>query len=149
MDNTLLDATLRSLSLASDQLNFHSNALNSAIAEVQVALQKYNLGVEASVELDRVGDEHDRYHNVWDLSYSKQNGKWGLYVINYIDEDPNDTWRSQAILEAPREWRMVAVDKFPALIAKLVEEVNKSAAEAAKKVAKAKQIAGTLTRNGK
>ena len=144
-----LDVTLRSLSLASDQLNTNSNALNSAIAEVQTALQKYNLGVQAYVELAREGDGRDPYHKVWALSYSKQNGKWGLYVISYIDEDSDATWNPQALLEAPREWRMAAVDNFPALIETLVAEVNKSAAEAAKKVTQAKQIAASLTRNGK
>ena len=149
MDKPSLDVTLRSLSLASDSLNSHSNALNSAIAEVQTALQKYNLGVQASVELDRETDDRSQYTKIWELSYSKQNGKWGLYVIDYIDENPDDTWSPQALLEAPRDWRMAAVDNLPALIEKLAEEVKKSATKAAKKVSTAKQIAATLARNGK
>ena len=147
MDDTL-DAALRSLSTASDQLNTNSNILNVAIGEVQAALQKFNLGVEARVEIASTGDK--MYQKVYELGYGKgESGKWVLLLVTYISEDPDTTWNEQALLEAPRDWRIAAVDKIPVLIQKLVDQVNKSATEAATKAAKAKQIAASITRKGR
>jgi hypothetical protein len=143
-----LEDVLLSLSAASQSLNEKSNLLNKQILEVQHALQKLSLGIEAYVEIystmDRSGEKH-----VYQVGYTRLGGKWALAAADYFTGDADETWNEQTLLEAPRTIRIQAVEKFPDLIQKLVEKVNEAARSAAEQAEAAGKIASGLVRIAK
>ena len=149
-----VESSLGVLISVSESLNKASDMLSMRISEVETALQRYNLGVKAWVEVYRERHEHEvdgaphTYvtYLVRLLGYSKNNGKWGLLSAEYWDENEEETWRQSFLHEAPRDMRIAAIDKLPDLIKKLAHNATELAAEATTKAETARQIAATLVK---
>jgi len=142
-----LEETLRSLTAVSQTLNKSSDLLNESITEVENALKKFNLGIEARVGIySQLLDDRTGVSHVIELKYGRHQGKWGLLAVDYIDEDPDSTWDERFLREAPREVRLAAIGKLPDLIRVLIQESEKSAREAMAKAEAAREIAAGLSR---
>jgi hypothetical protein len=146
--------TLKELASISQSLNEASDLLSTRIAEVEAALQGYNLGVEAWVEQQREAvsepdNEGRRYELtvVTLLGYGQYQRKWGLLVVTYCEETFDGEYDEECFLrEAPRETRLAAVEKLPTLLKALAEKAAKVSKEATRKAEEARQIAAGLSR---
>jgi hypothetical protein len=147
-----VESTLKKLASVSQSLNQASDLVTSRIAEVETALREYKLGVEAWVDIRRWYDEGQYTDGSWyrlgrtqRLAYGKKDAKWGL--LTYIIAEESDEYEEFAFLrEAPRDIRLTAIDKLPALLEALVERAVQTAQEATKKAEKAGQIAAGLAK---
>jgi hypothetical protein len=144
-----VSATLGQLVSVSDSLNKASDFLSTRISEVESALARYKLGITAWVEIDRqdvdAGGGGYSYTRIRQLGYGKNNGKWGLLVSEFYDEDPDASWHESFLREASRDVRLSAVDKLPDLLKRLVQKATEVANDATLKAETARQIAAGLT----
>src|SRR5207245_10268704 len=86
-------------------------------------------------------------HNVgsfWDRSigYAKVSGRWGIAICassgDFGDEPNEELW---LFGDAPRAYRLQAVDKLPELLEKLVSATDETAATLKEKIGTTTQIA--------
>ncbi len=144
--STNVSALLKQLSSASRSLGEASNKLTEQIKEIEAALATHNFGVRAWVEIRRTPEQFgpsvrpvDRIDR---LGYSKQGGKWALYVDSAIEEiDEYEYW---LLRDSPRELRILAVDKMPDLLEAMVTKAKELTAEVTSKTERAKVLAQSL-----
>jgi hypothetical protein len=143
---TNVSALLKQLSSASQTLSEASNKLTEQIKEIEASLASYNLGVVAWVELRNTTEEVDPsvpyVHRIDSLGYSKENGKWGLYVSSSVEEF--EDYESWLLRDAPRELRLLAVDAIPKLLEAMVAKAKELTTEVNSKVDRAKTLAHSL-----
>jgi hypothetical protein len=138
---------LQELSSTAKTLNELTDKLTKEVSSVEDAVNRLNLGVEASVE---VGSWCDQYgaSGLWRLSYGKHAGKWCIF-IEYLTEDSNappedGTYEAWFFKDAPRDTRIKAVGKIPDLLAKLVKESQNLAEKISDGLTYAQEIAKSL-----
>jgi hypothetical protein len=138
-------ATFERLSASAAALNAVSDELSKPIATIDAALKALNLGVSAWVEIAGQVD-HDA-GCFWDrsLGYAKVAGKWGIAICTSsgdFGEEPNEeVW---LFSDAPRSYRLEAVDKLPELLEKLVTAANETAEKLKEKVTTTGEIANAI-----
>lgn len=134
---------LDQLRVLSARLNEASDALSQQIIQLEAILNGLRLGLAAWVEVRRYTEEAESGHlltYVEHLGYTKQSGKWGLFLSQGYEEfDEQDS--VVPLKDAPRLDRMTAVDKIPDLVTKLETE---AVAMAAATTEKATQLAGLV-----
>lgn len=142
-----ISQAFRDLKVAAAELNAVSDELGKPVSAIDLALKRLNLGVSAWVKV-RGGDSPDG-EDYWylELGYTKLRSTWGIAVRerhgSYLDESVSgDTW---LFSEAPRAFRLEAVDKLPELLAKLIEDANETTKKLRDKIGKAQQIAAALS----
>jgi len=129
----------QALSSVAPTLNAASDELTRAVTTLDEALKKLNIGVTAWVSFRSRGVANDEYDDD-QIGYGKVDGKWGialrtiwgdLTLENFGGDGP---WLFN---DAPRELRLLAVDKIP----ELIEALGKEAFNTTKKVQeKTKQV---------
>ncbi len=138
----------RTLTTSAAHLNAVSDELGKPIVSIEAALKKLNLGVSTWIEF--AGDHDPNSGDFWDreLGYSKVGGRWGIAIRTSEGQhgDPQSI-RSEEWLfaEAPRAFRLAAVDKKPELLEKLIVEADKTAEKLAQKIEAAQVIARAVT----
>jgi hypothetical protein len=127
-------------------LNAASDELASAIAPIDAALKKLNIGVTVWHRYVGGDDPNGEY---WArrIGYTKLGGKWGVGLAaasGYVN-DPDEDCEEWFFNDAPRWMRIEAVDHLPALLEAIVREVSKTAANLAKKTEQAKELAAAIS----
>jgi hypothetical protein len=153
-----IDSALKELASVAQVLNKTSDDLTKQLTEVEAALATLKLGVKTWVtmrkcsELSDPDNEGKRYQItiVQQLGYGRNNNKWGLLFMEYCEEwfegEPD---LLEFLRDAPREIRLLAVEKLPDLLNALIKEAKQITQETAKKAAEAKQIAAGLGKNSR
>src|SRR5258705_7497069 len=144
-----IQAKLQQLSTAAQTLNELSDQLTKEVSEVESALNHFNLGIAANVEVEcRNHDDEGSVTTTWQLAYGKTGARWG-FLIERIHENANwpdaysyETW---VFKDSPREQRVKAVEKIPFLLEALVRKSSEFASVMAKKVSYAQQLAETFS----
>ena len=142
-----VSADFEKLAASAAVLNAASDEIAEPVSAIDAALRKLNLGISAWVQV--AGDE-DLNGNEWHRSvgYDKVSSRvWGIAICyRVIDSDhvvrQDDEWLFN---EAPRAYRLEALDKLPQLIEKLTSIADKTADALKKKVATTKQVATAIT----
>jgi hypothetical protein len=126
----------KALSSVAPTLNAASDELTQAVAVLDENLKKLNVGLNAWVTF-RSRAAHpslsDEEYDVDQIGYGKVDGKWGIALRhiwgNYALEEfgGEGPWLFN---DAPRELRLLGVDKIP----ELIEALGKEASETTKKV---------------
>lgn len=122
-------------------LNTVSDELTQAVAILDEALKKLNIGLSAWVMFcSRGNDDYSEYYDVDQIGYCKVNGNWGIAIQHLWGDEVRDHHNSEGpwlFKDASREMRVQAVDKIP----ELIEELSKVAAKTQKKIQeKTKQV---------
>jgi hypothetical protein len=139
--------SFKELTESAARLNEASDELAKAVAPVDAALKKLNLGI---VVWHRYAGDHDEHSgDYWShrIGYAKIDGKWGLAISTaagnalYEDEADVEEWLFN---DAPRALRIEAIDYIPELLDSLVMEANKLATDLLTKTQKAHQLAKTI-----
>jgi|SRR5882724_1010033 len=132
------------LSAAAPALNAASDDLTKAVTVLDEALKKLNIGLSSWVNFRRRGIEEFEYDDD-QIGYAKVDGKWGIALRRVwgdynLEQYGNDgPWLFN---DAPRELRLLSVDKIPDLI----EALGKEATDTTKKVEeKARQVRDLAT----
>jgi hypothetical protein len=154
VDPSAIESDLKVLAASSNNLNRLTDQLTGYIELVESVLNALNLGLKASVVVERSSDEDGTWCHYVRLWYDKIDGKWGLAVDEYDEnqEDPNPdaSWINRkfwAFTDAPRALRLKVVPGIPDLIRALVKESERMAAATAATVARAKEIAASLSKS--
>jgi hypothetical protein len=149
MASSVSAGLLKQLSAASQSINEATDQFNQQIKTIEDALASYNLGVSGWASVCTLSEKlHSESGDVWEVTrqlaigYEKQNGKWCLMLSSWIIESEDHTkW---VLRDAPREFRLLAIDGIPALLEKLIEESNKLAKDVAGRINRAKSLADSI-----
>ena len=146
-----LESSLSQIASLSKPLNEASDQLSKQLADIESALNSYELGIRAWLKDPLVSEEVESenagwpiLHDVYRLGYDKYNRKWGLLVCSGIEEFGEEY--IGFLRDAPREIRLKAVDKIPELVNLLVQQLAKTTEEASKKAAQAEEIVAALSK---
>lgn len=146
---TRLRSSYETLSSSAQSLNNTSEELAKIGAAMDAAVKKLNLGVEAWATIASGSDETQPHLEYQDrLGYAKIDGKWGLAirVVECDREDGEETIEKQWLFaDAPREMRMMALDRLPELIDALNKNVRNLHERMSRKVADARTLLDALT----
>lgn len=121
----------QALSSLAPELNAASDDLTQAVALLDEALKKLNIGLPVWVAF-RFGAEPPLYHTE-QIGYDKVGSKWGIALrCLWGNEDIDDHNEDGPWLfnEAPRDMRLYAVDKIP----EVIELLGKAAFDTTKKI---------------
>ena len=128
------------------ELNAVSDEIAKPISAIEATLQKLNLGVSAWTQFELIRDDYDLYHETRYIGYTKVSQRWGLAIRRTmgIDGEPegSEEWHFN---DAPRAYRLEALEKLPELLEKLAETSGKTAAKLRKGITLTKQVAETIS----
>lgn len=142
-----IESSYRKLSTVASELNFVSDELGKYVSEMDAALKKLNLGIEAWVFI-RGQDTEEAFWSEH-LGYRKILGKWGIALrtlsgVHGCEDDADvEVWPFN---DAPRSLRLSAIGKIPELLEMLSAEGAKVAKEIVAKLEEAKQVAAVVTK---
>jgi hypothetical protein len=133
---------------AAKNLNSVSDELGKPIESLDAGLKKLNLGVTAWTPMEEGQDEFaPEYWWSRDIGYAKIGGKWGIALrtvsgdLRAPDHEKVEEWLFN---DAPRWLRIMGIGHVPALIEKLIEETNKTAARIKERVTDALELAAAV-----
>jgi hypothetical protein len=145
LDPQKVAQSFRELAVSAAELNIASDELTRAIAPIDAALTKVNLGVEVWHEYAG-GQESDGDYWSRSIGYARVDGKWGLALSaasgNVQYETDSQTWLFN---NAPRSMRLEALEHVPALLDTLVKQVSQAASDLKKKTELAHELATTIS----
>jgi hypothetical protein len=134
------------LRIAAQELNSVSDELGKSIGELDVALQKLNLGVSAWVPFTESSDE-DGWFCHRDIGYAKTGTTWGISLrevegdSNYPDRETTESWLFE---NSPRWMRIEAIGKIPDLLERLTKQAEDTAIKIKAKTAQAKELTSAI-----
>jgi len=141
-------ASFKALAASSQVLNAASDELTKPIAEINGVLQQLNLGLTVWEKIH--GQEDDGRGNYWsrDVGYAQIRRRWGIAIrtVNGSHHHPGEGDTEEWLFdEAPRSYRIDAVDKIPELLDKLIKASEKTARKLQAKAAEARELSTALT----
>jgi len=150
IDPSAIESDLKVLADKSKTLNQLTDELTRHVEQIESVVNALNLGLSARVIAEKMGNPGDTESHYVRLLYSKTDGKWGLAVDEFDEDEDDPIWcgdyKIWAFKDAPRALRLKVVDKIPDLIKALVKESDKMADETAKTVARAVEIASGMSK---
>ena len=137
------------LTAAAAELNSVSDELAKPISTIEAVLQRLNPGVPAWIVFrsHSNGEFGEHGETRYRLGYAKVFRKWGLAIrCTVVDPDglpvTDEEWHFN---DAPRRYRVQALEKLPELFEKLAETADKTAAELRERTTLTKQVAETIS----
>jgi hypothetical protein len=128
-----VQSSYQRLAAVASDLNTVSDELGTAINALDEALKRLNLGVTSWYRFAGDESESGAYWAHY-IGYDKVGAKWGIALrkVSSHHEAPPDFGTEEEWLfnDAPRQFRMDAVEHIPAMLDKLID----TAAEAVEKV---------------
>ncbi len=114
------------LAAAASNLNTASDQLGKVVVDLDSALKRLNLGITSWVFFSGWQDDPDWASDY--IGYAKIGGKWGIAIrslsSDFSSPDGCRTDGEWLFNDAPRDLRLMAIDKIPDLLEKLVEKVG-------------------------
>ena len=140
--------SFQQLAQAAKNLNSVSDELAKPVESLDAGLKKLNLGVTAWTAMEEGQDEFKpEYWWSRDIGYAKIGGKWGiaLRTVSGDDRAPGyEKVEEWLFSDAPRWLRVTGIEHVPALIGKLIEETNKTAARIKERISDAQELAAAV-----
>jgi methyl-accepting chemotaxis protein len=131
----------QALSQIASSLNAASDELTKTVSILDESLKKLNVGLNAWVTFRTRGeDDQPQLYDLDQIGYSKVNGVWGIALRRIWGDESTDQHSGDGpwlFNDAPREMRLLSVDKIP----EVIEELAKVASNITKKIQeKTKQV---------
>lgn len=134
------------LTSSASKLNAVSDELGKPIASIEAALKKLNLGVSTWVEFAGSVDHNIGWFWERSLGYAKVSGKWCIAIRTSsgdFSEEPNEEY--WPFSEAPRAYRLEAVDRLLDLLEKLVTAADETTGKLKEKIDTTNQVAKAIS----
>jgi hypothetical protein len=150
LDPTLLErfqARYQRLSSIASELNAATDNLGAAIAGLDEALKKLNLGIPSWYKYDSF-DRPDGYYTSTSIGYARVGSKWGIALKRESgheqsdDSHSEDTWLFN---DAPRHLRLEAADELPKMIDQLIRDAENAVETVNLKGSEVRFLADALT----
>ena len=141
-----VSAAFEKLAATAPELNAASDELAKPIHTINKGLQTLNLGVSAWVEFSARHYDDGEILSVRSIGYAKVSRTWGI-AIRYTgtDSEGDPVTHEWQFNDAPRSYRLEALDTLPALLDQLAETAGKTAAALRNKIAMTEQVATTIS----
>lgn len=142
-----IQAHFKALSSTASSLNTASDELARAVAVLDEALKKLNVGLTAWATFRTRDDDDFGLYDKDQIGYCKLNGKWGIALrriwgnVDFDDHREDGPWLFN---DAPRELRLNAVDGIPDLIEALGKEAFDTAKRVQEKTQQVRELAGVI-----
>jgi methyl-accepting chemotaxis protein len=144
-----VQSSYKQLCVAAKNLNAASDELGKLISLFDAALQKFNLGVSAWVEVS--GSRDDSTGDWWsrDLGYTRVGNKWGIALrkasgnLDSPIEESEEVWLFN---EAPRWMRAEAVGKIPDLLEALVKRAGDTTKKIKERTTQVQELAAAMSK---
>jgi hypothetical protein len=141
-------ASFKRLAETASVLNKASDEFGKPIAQIEQALCRLNIGVEAWERIR--GGTDDSTGEYWreSVGFTKVDGEWCLAINensgnqHYGDVHYDRTW---TFASAPRSLRIAAIDQLPDLVEKLISVADKTAKKMREKSNDAIALAQAVT----
>jgi hypothetical protein len=137
----------QNLTTAAGSLNVASDELTKAVAVLDEALKKLNIGLSTWVNFSTWEDGPKYWQDR--LGYTKVNGKWGIAILSArgdetcdVEEETEGPWLFN---DAPRQLRLLSVDKLPELIEKLGKDAADTTKEVKEKTKRVRELTTAIT----
>jgi hypothetical protein len=139
---------LQALSSVASSLNAASDELTKVVGILDEALKKLNLGLTVWVPFRfREGDDSTGQYDQDEIGYAKIQSVWGIALRRiWGDEsmDAHDMSGPFLFNDAPRELRLLAVDKIPEVIEALAKEAFNTTKRIQEKTKEVRELAGAM-----
>jgi len=141
-------ASFKKLEATAARLNKVSDDLGESITALDAVLKRLGLGVPAWTKIAGTYDNNTGYYWVRELGYAKVGGKWGI-ALRTRDGDASDPDHENVerwlFNDAPRAFRVEAIDYVPALLDELDKQADSIAEKLKGKIAHAHQVVAAVT----
>ncbi len=135
------------LSVSRD-LNNISDELGKYISELDSALKKLNLGVAVWVRVSIAQGPGETWFEEEEIGYAKADGRWGICLRKTVGDENDDPteYREERwpFNDAPRRFRIEAIDHIPELVEKLSIEATKTTKEIRERLEDVKAVADAV-----
>jgi hypothetical protein len=141
-----ISQSLNGLGAIAARLNAASDEFSKAVAPIDAALKKLNLGVTAWHRYVGSSPDQDGYYWERRIGYAKVGGKWGLALATasgYM-QDPEEDGEEWLFNDAPRWIRIEAIDHVPSLLEELARQAEKTVGELQAKTSTARDLAASF-----
>jgi len=143
-----VQASFRELARTASQLNLVSDALGKYVAEIGSGLKTLNLGVTSWVSVDSYVSNDGLVTHCNELGYAKVAKNWCIALRSYREAPWSDElldYEVWAFDDGPRSLRIRSIDRLPALLQKLNDDVADVAKQVAEKLPRACDVASEIT----
>jgi prefoldin subunit 5 len=144
-----VQSSYQRLTAVASNLNSVSDDLGRAIRALDESLKKLNLGVTTwhKFASDDGGESQDYWGKY--IGYARVGGRWGISLSktsgNYSAPPEYHTEEEWLFNDAPREFRLEAVEHIPAMIESLIKAGEEAVEKVRVKTSEARQLAEGLT----
>jgi len=135
-------SALKRLAASAANLTAASDEFSRPIVDLEAALAKLDVGL---ITWQRIAGGSDDFDNYWnrDVGYMRMEGKWRLVIRAvsgnpHVEDEDVDVW---AFNDAPRSYRIEALDKLPDLLEELIKNADKTAKKLKETSAEARELA--------
>ena len=137
----LARASFQKLTESAANINAASDGLGKPIERLDAVLKKLNLGIGAWVSFADGGEWSGGPWWSHEVGYARIDGQWGI-SIRTVSCEPSGYESTEEWLfnDAPRRFRIDAVDALPKLLDKLSSEANTMAEKITQKVSRADEV---------
>jgi prefoldin subunit 5 len=141
-----LAAAYKRLAASAAILNAASDEFTEPIAELDAALAKLNIGL---ITWEKIIAGEDNGGGFWsrEVGYTRVKGTWGLAIrtlagqYGWEEDASEETWLFR---DAPRSYRIEAVEKLPDLLEGLIGNADKTSKKLKEKAVEARALAAAL-----
>jgi hypothetical protein len=143
-----LSSAYKRLVESAESLSAAADEFGKPVAEIDLALERLNLGL-LTWEKVSGGDDDDLDWWERDVGYARIRRQWGLAIRkingnhNHPGEERVEEWLFN---DAPRSYRIEALDKLPDLLEHLIKNSDKTAKKLREKVVEAQELATAITK---
>jgi len=141
------------LSIVASSLNTASDELTHVVGILDEALRKLNIGLNVWVPFRfRVDDESPTQYDQDEIGYAKVESIWGVALRRIYGDEAREEHREFGpwlFNDAPRELRLLAVDRIPALIEALSKEAITTTKRVQEKVKQVRELADGIEKIAK
>jgi cell division septum initiation protein DivIVA len=143
-----IQSHFQTLSNIASSLNAASDELTSSVKILSDSLKKLNVGLTVWVVFRTRIDDVPHLYDHDEIGYCKVGGEWGIAlrsVNGNLARDEHNTESLYLFNDAPREMRLAAVDRLPALIEALAKEAFNTTKRVQQKAQQVRELAQAIS----
>ena len=140
-------SSFQQLSARATDLNALSDQVGKVVARFDTEFNKLNIGIAGWVRFSEWTSENGLEFTYQEVGYAKIGTKWGLAIREMSGHEAADDYTEYhewLFNDAPRLYRLQAIDCIPELFEKLVTEVDKATKKVDRKLKELEELATAL-----